>query len=179
VASATLRRAGWGVAAGLAGALLLALALHGRRPEPGLARFETAGVMTGIRPEEAREVTVAAGGRGWRFRRGEDGRWTAGDAPAGPDAAAAVERGLQFLHVSAPQRVLEADEVAPSAAEFGLAPPRFVVAVRARGGAQFSIEFGALNAQGLAQYARVPGRDTLLLLPRFVGEPWQAATGLP
>jgi len=53
------------------------------------------------------------------------------------------------------------------------------VAVRAPGGETFTIEFGGLNAQGLAQYARVTGRDAIVLLPRFVGEPWQALAGAP
>ena len=59
--------------------------------------------------------------------------------------------------------------------EFGLGPPRFSVSVRSSAGAPFDIAFGSLNAQGLAQYARVSGRAEILLLPSFVGEQWEAA----
>lgn len=176
VAPSPLRRAGGLASVALAAVALVALSLYGRRPDPGLARFEAAGLMT-LRPEDAREVRVAAGARVWRFVR-DGSRWVAADGPASPAAADAIERGLRFLHVSSPQRVLGRDEVADRpAAEFGLAPPRYAVSVRAADAA-FSVEFGGLNAQGLAQYARVPGRDELFLLPRFVGEPWPAATGL-
>jgi hypothetical protein len=48
------------------------------------------------------------------------------------------------------------------------------VSVRSRGAAPFNIEFGARNPQGLAQYARLTGRAEILLLPSFVGEPWEA-----
>jgi len=175
-----VRRAAWPVAAAAAAAVLLVLALHGRRPESGLVRFEAAGVMTAISPERASDVRVSAGPRASHLRRTSDGRWTAGAGAGGGDPTETVERGLRFLHASAPQRVLEREELDPgSAAEFGLAPPRYVVAVRAPGGETFTIEFGGLNAQGLAQYARVTGRDAIVLLPRFVGEPWQALAGAP
>jgi hypothetical protein len=176
VAPPTLRRAGPVVLVAFAAAALIVLALHGRRPDPGLVRFEAAGLMT-LRPDDAREVRVVAGARRWRFVRAA-GRWTAADGAAAPGAAESVDLGLRFLHVSSPQRVLERDEVANRpAAEFGLAPPRYAVVVQTDAGA-FTVEFGGLNAQGLAQYARVPGREGLFLMPRFVGEPWTAATGL-
>jgi len=44
--------------------------------------------------------------------------------------------------------------------------------VRSPGAAPFTIEFGALNPQGPAQYARMTGRAEILLLPSFVCEPW-------
>jgi len=170
----------WPLAAVVAAAVLMGLALHGRRPDSGLARFEAAGVMTAIPPERVSAISVGAGAQVSRLRRGADGRWTPIDGARGSDPTQAVERGLRFLHVSAPQRVLERDELTGgSAAEFGLAPPRYVVAVQGSDGETFTIEFGGLNAQGLAQYARVTGRDTVLLLPRFVGEPWSTLVGAP
>jgi hypothetical protein len=36
------------------------------------------------------------------------------------------------------------------------------------------IEFGEVNPQGLAQYTRIGGSAEIILLPRFVGEPWEA-----
>lgn len=178
--AAPLKRYAWAGAAVFAAAVIVALALHGRRPEPGLVRFEAAGVMLHLAPERVSEVQVAAGARRWTFTRAGTGGWTvAGAAVASRDWASRIESGLRFLHVSAPQRVMTRDEVAgtPPAA-FGLDPPRYVVSVRAPGTEAFTLQFGAANAQGLAQYVRVAGRDELFLLPRFVGEPWEAVTGL-
>jgi hypothetical protein len=178
VAASPLRRSAWGLAAAVAGAVLVALALHGQRPDSSLARFEAAGVMPDIQPRDVTDVRLTAGERAWHFRRADEGRWAQADGAGLADPSEAIERGLRFLRVSAPQRVLESHEITPSAfAEFGLAPPRYVVVVQAAAGVAFTIEFGGPNAQGLAQYARVRGRDGLLLLPRFVGEPWEAAIG--
>jgi hypothetical protein len=179
VAAAPLRRVGWGVAAGLAGFALIALALHGQRPDSSLARFDGAGVMTTILPADVVAVQVTAGGRAWRFQRAAERRWTLAGGASKADPSEAVERGLRFLHVSAPQRVMGRDEITtPVPDEFGFAPPRYVVAAHTAGGATFTIEFGSPNAQGLAQYARVREGDAVFLLPRFVGEPWETAVGL-
>jgi hypothetical protein len=62
--------------------------------------------------------------------------------------------------------------------EYGLEPPGYVVTVRGPG-TPFTVEFGAVNPQGLAQYARVAGRDEIFLLPRFVGRSWETAIGVP
>ncbi len=180
MAAAPLKRYAWAGAAVLAAAIIAALALHGRRPEPGLVRFEAGGVMLHIAPERVREVRVTAGDRRWTFTRVDAGGWTvAGAAVVSRDWTSRIESGLRFLHVSTPQSVLAPDEFAGTpAAEFGLDPPRYLVSVRAPGSEPFTVRFGSGNAQGLAQYARVVGRDELFLLPRFVGEPWEAVTGL-
>lgn len=172
MAPAVLRRAAWPAAAAAAAGVLLALALHGQRPASELDRFSPAGVMLALAPEDVREVRVAAGDRRWRFVRDADGAWRA----AGPGDAAPVTEGLRFLHVSAPQRVLEPVELGETPlAELGLDPPRYAVSVEAAGRAPFVIHFGGPNAQGLAQYAQVPDRPGVVLLPRYVGERWEAA----
>ena len=177
-----LRRAAWPVAAALAAGAILALALHGRRPDPSLGG--AAGVMLAVPPDTVTEVVVSRGERRWRFERASSKAWMAAPgSPSGKSMGAEsvtsrVDSGLRFLHVSAPQRVLQAEDVAgipPS--EFGLEPPRFSVSVRSRGAAPFDIEFGARNPQGLAQYARLAGRAEILLLPSFVGEQWEAVMG--
>jgi hypothetical protein len=174
VAAPALRRLGWIGAAVVAAAVLLALALHGRRPDPAMVRFEAAGVMIQTPPAAVRRVVVSAGEHRRAFVRDGAGPWLPDGAAAG-DPGDRIERGLRFLHVSAPQRVLTREEVAAvPAAEFGLDPPRYRVAVEAAGAEPFTVEFGGLNAQGLAQYARVVGREDVVLLPRFVGEPWEA-----
>jgi hypothetical protein len=176
-----MTRAVWiGAALGAAG-LLAVLALHGERPDPaGLARFEAAGVMLAIEPAQVTAVEVRRADGHWRFRRASDGAWAADDAgPAGAGAGTALNEGLRFLHGSAPQRVLDRGEVAGiPMSEYGLEPPGYVVTVRGPG-TPFTVEFGAVNPQGLAQYARVAGRDEIFLLPRFVGRSWETAIGVP
>lgn len=161
-------------------AALAALALTGRRPEPGLARFEAAGVMLAIPVEQVTAVDVRADGRRWRFERGEDGwRVAPGSASPATGYGAHVDAGLRFLHASAPQRRLDADELETTyLADFGLDPPRYVVAVQATEARGLEVAFGAPNPQGLAQYAQVGGAADVLLLPRYVGEAWEAAAGL-
>ncbi|PYN94355.1 MAG: hypothetical protein DMD91_28170 [Candidatus Rokuibacteriota bacterium] len=180
MAAPTLRRLAWMGAAAVAAAAVFTLALHGSRPESGLARFEAAGVMVHIKPERVREVEVAAGDRRWRFARAATGGWTAIGSPLpSQDWASLIDTGLHFLSVSSPQRVMTREEVAgASPSEFGLAPPRYAVWVRASDAQLFVVEFGSSNAQGIGQYARVAGRPELFLLPRFVGEQWEKATGL-
>lgn len=174
-----MRRAAWIGAAVVSAGVIVSLASHGHRPDPGLVRFEAAGIMLAIPPETVGEVVVSAGARRWRFERAGAGGWVASPAsPGGARVAAHLDRGLRFLHVSAPQRVLapaEIGAIAPS--EFGLDPARYSVAVRSAGSAPFTVEFGARNPQGLAQYARVAGRREILLLPGFVGEEWEAVIG--
>lgn len=175
VAAPALKRAAWIVGAGLAASVMFVLAWHGRRPDPGLVRFEPAGVMLHLRVEDIREVEVLAGDQQQRFTHAHAGTWRTARAPVPTETAQHLERGLRFLHVTAPQRVLspEADAETPLAA-FGLAPPRSVVVVRTATGTPFMIQFGDVNPQGLAQYARIGGHAEIILLPRFVGEPWEA-----
>jgi hypothetical protein len=181
VATPTLRRGAWIAAALLASGAIVAIAMHGRRPEPGLARFEPAGVMLGIRPEQVTGIEILGPGGRWWFVKTDTGGWrvSAGSPPLAADPTTSLDNGLRFLHVSAPQRTLSPDEVIGlSMAEFGLAPPRYTVSVRSSG-RPFTIEFGGLNAQGLAQYARVAGEAGIVLLPRYIGQQWEAATGAP
>ena len=171
-----LKRAVWLGVVVLAAGTVIALAFHGHRPDSSLVGFEAAGIMLQISPGTVTEVSLSRGERRWRFERGGAKAWTASPGPPLTESVTArLDSGLRFLHVSAPQRVLLPDEVAGiSPSEFGLEPPRYSVSVRAPGRAPFTIEFGTLNAQGLAQYARVTGRPEILLLPSFVGEQWES-----
>ena len=179
VGAPALKRAAWLGAAVLAAGVVIALAFHGQRPDSSLVGFGAAGVMLQISPDAVTEVNVSRGEHRWRFERWSSKAWTAPPGPPpGESVAAKLDRGLRFLHVSAPQRVLMPEEVAAvSPSEFGLEPPRYSVSVRSPGTAPFTIEFGGLNAQGLAQYARVTGRAEILLLPSFVGEQWESVMG--
>jgi len=163
----------------LAAGVIIALASYGSRPNPDLAPFEAAGVMLLIPPETITEVVVSQGERRWRFVRVSPKSWAAAEGPPlGETAGARLDSGLRFLHVSAPQRVLQPQEVAgTSPSEFGLEAPRYSVSVRSPAAAPFNIDFGALSPQGPAQYAHVTGRAEILLLPSFIGEQWEAVIG--
>ncbi len=175
VATPALKRAAWVGGAGLAAGLIIVLAWHGRRPDPGLVRFEPLGVMLHLRLEDIIETQVIAGHHYQSFARSHTGMWSTASAPVPAEIVQRLERGLRFLHVSAPQRVISPEEyVDTPLAEFGLAPPRYVVVVKAATSVPFVIQFGDTNPQGLAQYARIGGSADILLLPRFVGEPWEA-----
>jgi hypothetical protein len=168
-------------AAGVAGALaatgfLAAMALSGRLPAGGsLVRFEAAGVMRET-PEAIDRVELVMGARRLSFARAASGQWTV--APAGSEfpasGASHLDMALQFLHVSAPLRVMARSEYADQTmAEFGLDPPRYTVTVQ-RHGQPMVAAFGARNPQDVAQYVRVEGRSELYLLPSFVGREWEA-----
>lgn len=171
----------WVAASAAATALLVALALHGQRPEPGLVRFEAAGVMLHITPPRADRIEVTVGDRAWRFARTQDGAWvsTGATSNGASDLPARIETGLQLLHASKPERVMTRDEIRElPAADFGLAPPRLSVSVGAGSDPVFTIHFGNANPLGLARYARVAGRDEILLLPGFVAEAWERAVAM-
>jgi hypothetical protein len=175
VAASALRRVGWALAVALATAVLITLALVGARPDSGLVRFRPAGVMLGISPDEPTAVRVSTKAVAWRFTRGADGAWSG----AGTSAAARVTEGLRLLHGAAPHRMIMLEELGDTElAEFGLDPPRYVVSVEVPGRTPFSVRFGGSNAQGLAQYVQIEGRDEIVLLPRYVGEAWEAAVGM-
>jgi hypothetical protein len=169
-----VRRSVWVGASLLAAAALVTLAAHGHRPDTSLVRFEPAGVMSHTPPELITEVTLWRDEQRWRFTRGPGGSWVAAPgAPAGPDVSPKIERGLRFLHVSAPQRVLTRDELSDtSLTELGLHPPRYLLSIGSSAAPTLTIEFGGLNAQRLGQYARIRDHQEILLLPSFVGEPW-------
>jgi len=181
VAPPALIRWAWGAAALAALAVVAVLASTGHRPEPGLARFEAAGVMLAIPAETVTIVDVQAADRHWRFERAGAGwRVAAGSASPAEGFGAQIDSGLRFLHGSAPQRRLHAADLQTTfLADFGLDPPRYVVAVRDQAGHSLAVRFGVANPQGLAQYAQVDAGADVLLLPRYVGEAWESAIGLP
>jgi hypothetical protein len=179
VAPPLIRSIGWSLAAAAAFVFLVGLALHGERPEAGLAPFKRAGLMTAFAPEDASEVEVADAGEIWRFRR-EGPTWRAAEAPhAVPtDAGQRIDTALRLLRDSGPLRMLSPDEIGPALpADYGLGPQALRVTVRGPDGVTFAIRFGARNPLGAARYAQVDGIDGVPLLAAYVAETWQQAIG--
>jgi hypothetical protein len=173
-----LKRLAW-VGAALAGLAVASLVIAtGDPPDLGLAHPDAAGPMVAIPVEHVTAVEVHAGKRHWRFERA-DGRWRAGKGVAPTGFGAHVDAGLRFLHASAPDRRLPAAELEEwFLEEAGLDPPLYVVSARTDDARTLTVAFGMPNPHGLAQYARVGEDREVLLLPRYVGEAWEAATGL-
>jgi hypothetical protein len=179
VAPPALRRWLWPAVAATAILFIGGLALHGERPVPGLARFETAGLMRDVPTERVRavKVTTSAGTR--HFRRSPGGRWRA-EGIDGPDRSGQIEEALKFLRVTRPERVVTAAELgAHVPAELGLDPPAVAVAVQIDGQPTFTVEFGSRNPLGVARYARVAGRPEIALVPRHVAEAWDLVAARP
>ena len=178
VAPASVRRWGWPLAATLAAAVIGVLAFEGERPEPGLARFAPAGLLADWPIEQVTSVEVSAGLKHRLFRRNPGGAWRLEVADAAPaaDLAQRIDMGLKLLHNSAPQRT---DLASEQLSEFGLAPPRLTVTARMTGGASITIEFGRTNPLGLERYARVVGREEILLMPAFVADAWEPVAEEP
>lgn len=179
MAAPALSRLGWPLAAIAAAAVIAALAFHGERPEPGLARFEAAGLMRQLLPERVSQVEVEGAGARLVLARGPGGRWTSGGEPAAGELASRVETGLKLLHVSGPERSMALDELRGTPrAEFGLAPPALTVTARSGDSPTFTVHFGGKNPLGLGRYARVEGTEEIVLLPGFVAEAWEQVVGL-
>ena len=172
-----IRRAAWPLAAAAAAAFLVALALHGERPEAGLARFKPAGLLTTFAPEETREVEIANAGETWRFERAGT-TWRVAEAPRPVPAQAGerIDTALRLLRDAGPLRVLSSGEVGPAMpADYALGPQALRVTVRGPGAATFVVQVGARNPLGSARYARIAGSDGVALLPAYVAETWEQA----
>ncbi len=159
-----IRRLGWPVAALAAFAFLVALALHGKRPEAGLVGFQAAGYLKQFAPQDAVEVAIATPGGTKRFTR--DAAWPA-----------RLDEALRLLRDSGPMRVMSAEEVAgqPLSA-YGLDDKATAVAVRSRAGDVFAIRFGARNPLGSGRYVQVKGVPGVPILPSYVGDAWEHVT---
>jgi hypothetical protein len=151
----------------------------GRRELQSFVAFRAAGVMADD-PRSVTRVELADGGRTRALARGADGAWqNEGGRRLDPGSARRLDTALGFLRDSKPIRVLGRGDYDPARlAEFGLAPPRYRVALFAGPRAALSLEFGGINPSQSAQYVRLPGSGRITLLPTFVGQEWEAVRGL-
>jgi hypothetical protein len=156
----------------LAAGFIGLLAFHGERPDPGLARFEAAGLLADWTIQQVASVEVSSGTDHRSFYRNPGGGWRleAANAPTTADLAERIETGLKLLHNSAPERTDLTREQLP---EFGLQPPWLTVTAHATSGDSIAVEFGGSNPLGLERYARVIGRTEVMLMPAFVADVWE------
>ena len=170
-----MRRLGPAIVLVAAVGVFVAMLVSGRtRPMQSLVAFQAAGLMA-EGPEQIDRVEVAGEGRRATLTRGPGGRWARAAGPLLADAISTrLDVSLKFMHAAAPVRVMPPAEYQVTAlGEYGLAPPRYTVALHAGGRPVIAASFGAVNPQGLFQYVRVDGRDALYLLPVFVGREWE------
>lgn len=154
---------------------LVAMVVTGALPQSRQrVQFEVKGVMR-IAPESIVRVELARGAdravlvrdaAGWR-REG-----------AGPLAAPLAERlslAVQYMHTAAPVRVLEPAELGGNAVrEFGLDQPAVAVTLHGESGPLLRARFGGRTPDDMLQYATIEGRESVVLLSRFVGQEWLA-----
>ncbi len=164
-------------AAFLAVGLLTTMVVSGHlRASRQLVRFQPAGVMPEAPSEIDRVELQTATGR-WVFLRGSD-RWRAaqdGRVVSG-STASSLDDSIKFMHVSAPIRVMNQAEWAPSGLrEFGLDPPGYTTILYRGNTPVLGAEFGAPNPQKVLQYMKLQGRDHVYLMSRFIGEEWEKA----
>jgi len=164
------------LAVGTMVALIGVIAVTGRWPvDAPRTRLEPGGILS-IPPERVALAEFSTGRQQDLFRRDTRGGWLANGAPTGPAVTKHIDTALRLLTNSAPTRVLSTSEYGPrQLAEYGLDPPRFVLALSEPGGDVMRLGFGEATPAQNAQYVRIIGRPEVYLLPRDVGEEWRLA----
>jgi hypothetical protein len=156
--------------------LLGVIAVSGRWPVDAPRTHMEAGGILSLAPESISHVELSSGGQRAVFSRNAREEWLFNDAPTEPAVAGHIDTAIRLLTISFPRRVLAASEYRPDQlGEYGLDPPRFVLAVGEAGGNTTRLGFGEATPAQNAQYVRIVGRPELYLLPRDVGEEWQLA----
>jgi Domain of unknown function (DUF4340) len=164
------------VAACVITGLLGVIALTGRWPVDAPRKHVEPGGILSLPTERIARIDFSEGEQQAVFSRAAREGWLVNGAAANPAVAGHIEAALRLLTVAAPRRVLAASEYEPGRlAEYGLDPPRFVLAVAAAGGDLTSLAFGEATPARNAQFVRIIGRSELYLLPRDVGEEWRLA----
>jgi hypothetical protein len=121
-------------------------------------------------------VELTTNGRRTRFVRGAGRGWaTEHDGRQLPASVAShIDVSLRFMRVAAPVRVMTREEwQGESLEEFGLDPPRYAVSLHQGERMVLAGRFGSTNPQEIAQYVQIDGRNSLYLMPRFVGREWE------
>jgi len=164
-------------AALLAVGLLTTMVVSGHlRESRQLVRFRPAGVMPED-PSEINHVELRTATGRWTFMRGPDGWQEAhGGRVLSGSTASSLDDSIKFMHVSAPIRVMEQAEWAPSGLrEFGLDPPGYTAILYRGDTPVLGAQFGTPNPQKVLQYMKLQGHDQVYLMSRFIGEEWEKA----
>jgi hypothetical protein len=156
--------------------LIGAMALTGRWPVDAPRTHVEAGGIFAMPAERITSVEIAEGDQHTVLGREPAGAWLVNGVRAGPAVATHIDTALRLLAVSAPRRVLTANDYgAGQLAEFGLGPAHFTIAVAGPGGNATRIGFGEATPAQNAQYVQIVAHPELYLLPRDVGEEWRLA----
>jgi hypothetical protein len=152
------------------------IAVTGRWPSDApRTRLEAGGILS-FPAERIARVEFSAGERPAVFSRHAREGWLVNGAETAPAVAGHIETAVRLLTISAPRRVLAPSEYSPGQlAEYGLDPPRFILAVAETAGDTTRLGFGEATPARNAQYVQIVGRPELFLLPRDVGEEWKLA----
>jgi hypothetical protein len=155
------------------------IAVTGRWPSDApRTRVEPGGILS-LPAERIGRVAFSAGERQTVFSQRAREGWLVNGAATGPAVAGHIDTALRLLTISAPRRVLAPSEYnRDQLAEYGLDPPRFVLAVAETGGDTARLGFGEVTPAQNAQYVQVVGRPELYLLPRDLGEEWKLANDM-
>src|SRR5262249_42334327 len=132
------------VVACLMTALLGVIAVTGRWPvDAPRAHVEKGGILS-VPAEVIRSVEFSTGGEQSLFNHEARTGWLFNGAATKPEVADHIEIATRLLSVSAPRRILAATEYsAGQLPEYGLDPPRFVLAVAEAGDNTTRLGFGA------------------------------------
>jgi len=171
-ALSTLKHHAWALAAIAALLVLLALAWRSPDREKSLSDHQAAGAMRHIATSDIAALQVATPQRELRLERSGAAWHRAGtNTPVAAATGEAIETGLRLLHNTSPERSF--DSATPA---FGLDAATLQVRVQTVDGRRFEMAFGAINPIGMARYVRTrsDGVDSLLLMPAYVAEPWEA-----
>jgi len=164
-------------AALLAVGLLTTMVVSGHlRESRQLVRFRPAGVMPED-PSEIDRVELRTPAGGWGLGRGPAGWGVAhGGRVLSGSTASSLDDSIKFMHVSAPIRMMEQAEWAPSGLrEFGLDPPGYTAILYRGDTPVLGAQFGTPNPQKVLQYMKLQGHDQVYLMSRFIGEEWEKA----
>jgi hypothetical protein len=156
--------------------LLGTIAVTGRWPvDAPRTHVETGGILS-LPRERIERVELSSGEEQRVFSRDHRDGWLVNGNATGPAVAGHIETAVRLLSLSVPRRVLAESEYGQGQlAEYGLDPPRFVLAVVESGGNTTRFGFGEATPAQNAQFVRIIGQPELYLLPRDVGEEWLLA----
>lgn len=156
--------------------LLGSIAFTGRWPADAPRTHMEAGGILSLPIERVVRIEFSADGQPAVFSRNPPEGWLFNGTAIAPAVAGHIDAAVRLLTVAAPRRVLAAGEFSTDQlAEYGLDPPRFVLAITDGGGDATRVSFGEMTPAQNAQYVRIGGRPELYLVPRDVGEEWQLA----